>query len=675
MGIGKLATASASNGYSRIHSYDGFGRPSQVQITIPGANSGNPYTMSKTYTAAGQLNAITYPSGFAVQYAYTTLGYLAQLKDNSSGQVYWAGNSVDAEMHLTSQTSGNGITTSETFNPNTGRIQTVQAGAGNLDANLSFAFDTIGNLTQRTDANESLTENFCYDVLNRLTSYAVNGANCSSGSLVKTVSYDPTGNIAAKSDIGSYFYPIVGQAQPHAVSSITGTVNGVSNPTYTYDPNGNMTAGAGRTVAYTSYNMVASISEGATSLTYAYDCEHNRISQAAPEGTTYYLRDLVTGAFVEQFVGASLSSWNEYLVANGQLVGARYERSDGTVFFRYVIADHLNSVSVLTDETGSLAERDSYDAWGERRNPDGSDATGPIASAITRGFTGQEQIDDVGLINFNARIYDPAIGRFMSADSVLPRPYRSQSFNRYSYVVNRPLTLVDPTGHDDNEVCDATGCHNQQDASGGDSGSDTSDSSSADSGSETSDFSAGYSDTSDSSTGTINTWYKDEANHGPTADGYTPDLNPPDPYLGGLYGTIPGFSGFGSTGYVADAGGGGSASGQQAASPSQQRSQPGRNPPACSQAPGPLGIPMTRNQSSAMQAGGVVFGGLGIWAGVVEGGESGAAIGMVGGPVGALLAGTGGGIIGGILGAGVGYYVGTGLDAIGFHQSSPCTSG
>jgi RHS repeat-associated protein len=103
---------------------------------------------------------------------------------------------------------------------------------------------------------------------------------------------------------------------------------------------------------------------------------------------------------------------------------------------------------VLTDGSGTVQERLSYDAWGKRRNANGSDnTTCSITSATSRGFTGHEMMDSVCLINTNARVYDPSIGRFMSADSIVPDPLNSQSFNRYSYVNDMALSATDPTGH------------------------------------------------------------------------------------------------------------------------------------------------------------------------------------------------------------------------------------
>jgi hypothetical protein len=73
-----------------------------------------------------------------------------------------------------------------------------------------------------------------------------------------------------------------------------------------------------------------------------------------------------------------------------------------------MVSDHLGSVAVLTGETGAVAERDAYDAWGKRRKLDGTDDTAcALVSQTTRGFTGHEHIDDLCLIDANARLYDP----------------------------------------------------------------------------------------------------------------------------------------------------------------------------------------------------------------------------------------------------------------------------
>ena len=78
-------------------------------------------------------------------------------------------------------------------------------------------------------------------------------------------------------------------------------------------------------------------------------------------------------------------------------------------------------------------------AWGKRTLVAGTNIT-------NRGFTMHEHLDEFGLINMNARLYDPVIGQFLSPDPYVQAPEFSQSFNRYAYCLNNPLMYTDPSG-------------------------------------------------------------------------------------------------------------------------------------------------------------------------------------------------------------------------------------
>jgi len=110
-----------------------------------------------------------------------------------------------------------------------------------------------------------------------------------------------------------------------------------------------------------------------------------------------------------------------------------------------------------TDDQGRVTERYSYDPYGKRRYTYGAyDATGalvfdwsPSANFGTaRGFTGHEQLDDIGITNMNGRLFDPNMGLFIQADSEITNPHNLQSYNRYAYTLNNPLNATDPTGFD-----------------------------------------------------------------------------------------------------------------------------------------------------------------------------------------------------------------------------------
>jgi RHS repeat-associated protein len=105
----------------------------------------------------------------------------------------------------------------------------------------------------------------------------------------------------------------------------------------------------------------------------------------------------------------------------------------------YSLPGHLGSLKQLIDPTGQMLLTQNYDPFGNVLAQ-----TGPGASIF--GYTG-EQTDPTGLVFLRARYYDPAIGRFLTADSLIPDPLRSQAWTRYAYVENNSVNFIDPSGH------------------------------------------------------------------------------------------------------------------------------------------------------------------------------------------------------------------------------------
>lgn len=441
-GIGKLASASTTAGFQRTFTYDTLSRPIQTAVTVDGSS----YNTASSYNGQGKLGTVTYPSGVGITYSYNTIGYLSSISDTATSAAYWTANAYDAELHLTQQTFGNTIVTNKVYNANTGRISTIKAGPGDSVQNLGFTFNTLGNLTQRVDGVTQTTDDLSYDGLNRLTQ-AITSNPSLPLNVTKTVAYNAIGNITTKSDVGAYTYD---PARVHAVASIAPNGAGTVTASYTYDANGNMLTGRGRTVTWTSYDMVSQIIQGTNSVSFTYDSEHARLKQVSSDGSTkYYLNDSISGAMAEKIVGASQSiTWNNYVMLGGEMVALKV--TGATTQTRYFHKDHLGSIVALTDESGAVVERDSFDAWGQRRTPAGQDDPlypgQSITSQITRGYTGHEQLDPVGLVHMNGRIYEPVIGKMMSPDPTVPNPTDGQAYNRYSYVLNNPLSLTDSSG-------------------------------------------------------------------------------------------------------------------------------------------------------------------------------------------------------------------------------------
>jgi len=113
-------------------------------------------------------------------------------------------------------------------------------------------------------------------------------------------------------------------------------------------------------------------------------------------------------------------------------------RVNGTLY--YVLKDHLGSANVITDASGNTVGETRYYAFGETRVTTGTIYTDQL-------FTGQREMAGLGIYHYGARFYSPKLGRFLSADSMVPNAANPQDFNRYSYVRNNPVRYTDPTGH------------------------------------------------------------------------------------------------------------------------------------------------------------------------------------------------------------------------------------
>jgi RHS repeat-associated protein len=222
---------------------------------------------------------------------------------------------------------------------------------------------------------------------------------------------------------------------------------GLISTTFSYDPNGNQSAGLGRSISYSSYNKPSSITQGTRTISFLDDTEHQRFKQVTPEGSTLYISAFGVLAELAN-PGASGQKWTEYLSVGNAKVGMRsLQTASETLTTRYFHTDHLGSISVITDANGLVVERLSFDAWGKRRHPDGTDdTTGSITSQSTRGFTGEEELSVAGLVHLNGRVYDPLPARMTSADPTVTDPMNAQGWNRYSYVGNDPLAFTDPNG-------------------------------------------------------------------------------------------------------------------------------------------------------------------------------------------------------------------------------------
>jgi RHS repeat-associated protein len=234
-----------------------------------------------------------------------------------------------------------------------------------------------------------------------------------------------------------------------------------------YDANGNLCTkqpgaqscpGTPGVDAYTfdAENRLKTRHDGTGAVTYAYDGNGTQVKRTNGDGSwTAY----VGGVYEVTNTGAI----SKYYVAHGKTIavrqvlggtGAPIETNctnglddDGDTVAddgcpNYVLADHLATTSRVLNAAGGLRSEQKYFPYGSVR-------TGNIPAADTdRQFTGQrrEYNDSLGLYNYKARFYSTVLGRFLSADSIVPA-LGQRGQDRFAYAANNPLRYVDPTGH------------------------------------------------------------------------------------------------------------------------------------------------------------------------------------------------------------------------------------
>ena len=262
------------------------------------------------------------------------------------------------------------------------------------------------------------------------------------GFFIRVRHRDALGNITSRTGIGAYTYDTT---RKHRLLS-------AGTNTYSYDNNGNVTAKNGQPITWYSYNLPRLISStGSNSSEFFYAPDRSRWKQVASYGGTAE-QTIYIGGLVEKVTRGSVTSWKHYVAGADAMVAEVIRRSNGTNETVYLLKDHLGSTEVVTNSSGGQMSRLAYGAQGARRNgttwsgaPSSTELT-TITNTTRRGYTSHEMLDNLSLVNMNGRIYDPDIGRFLSADPLVQAPGFTQSFNRYSYAWNNPLRYTDPSG-------------------------------------------------------------------------------------------------------------------------------------------------------------------------------------------------------------------------------------
>ncbi|MDH0865905.1 RHS repeat-associated core domain-containing protein [Mitsuaria sp. GD03876] len=453
-------------------SYDSLARLAETAL----GTGDRTFVSSAAYDGLGRVARQSYPTGFAVSYGYAgpsdpVPGVLVRVADAANAaRVFWQIDGLarsdvfNSRGQLLKSRLGNGVESAHNMDPLSGKAFRLFAtnGAGDWVLNHRYTYDKVANIVTREEAWRAVMDEFQYDRLNRLTHHQLRSGSDAGATRAVGVTYNALGSILSKEDVGGYRYNAAGASQPFAVKSAGGS-------DYFYDDNGQLTSVTGvqrRTNTWTAFNRPATMSYGSNKVTFLYDGDYKRLRedfysagmlqrrvfQLHPDsagGLSYEREDVVAGpnARTEHRHYVSIGGEVVAVVKTlGEGAGAGAVQADPKLL-NYWHKDALGSIVAVSDANGQVIERALFDPWGRRQASTGAEMAltdGPAHG--DRGFTGHEHLDELALVHMNGRLYDPLLGRFISADPLIQDPTLLQGYNRYSYVLNNPLIYRDPTG-------------------------------------------------------------------------------------------------------------------------------------------------------------------------------------------------------------------------------------
>ncbi|OGK12443.1 MAG: hypothetical protein A2Y63_00720 [Candidatus Riflebacteria bacterium RBG_13_59_9] len=306
------------------------------------------------------------------------------------------------------------------------RLASAQSNEGSPALDINLTRDFTGNILSK-EGNA-----YGYDGMNRL----VSGEG-------EDTSYDELSSLSVRGP-KRYSYQSAGE-EGESQMRLESFDDGSNSFSYGYDNNGNVVSISGRfdSLVHDTMNRLREVSyHGSSQLDrYWYDGAGFRVKREERinvDANTTKIYSLYSGdnpLVQEKYVGSTRISTRLNIIAGGAIL-AQYEYVYGTgEVVRYFYLDQIGSRRVVKDSTGAVTDKFSYSAWGEKTHTQGTQ--GELAS-----YTGKEY-DATGLLYFNARYYDPTIGRFITED-----PSRKGT-GWYTYCSNNPINRTDPTGRYD----------------------------------------------------------------------------------------------------------------------------------------------------------------------------------------------------------------------------------
>ena len=351
------------------------------------------------------------------------------MKESSEGGDYQNG---DLVKYLYDQ--GRRLTSSETKNKNNAILQSFGWGYDALDLK-SF---------EKRIHNGGKGDAFSYDALKRLTNVTFDSPTPETptvtGTKSRAITLDKLDNILKITDNeNAMVTEIIGELE--GKGKALNQYSKFNDLPLEYDTNGNLSAKGSRLFAYDYRNRLVRSSKGDDAVTFTYDIFGRQTSRTDVSGTQHFF---YAGDQKIEERNASGQVTKHYLWGNGIDELLRLDIYNGSSLTPYYVhTDNIGSTTAITDSSGNLVERVTYDVYGA---PTFTDALGQTLKKSTIRnttlFQGREYDYDLALYNYRARYLDPSLGRFLQPD---PLGYQD-SMNLYQGMNMNPVNFTDPMG-------------------------------------------------------------------------------------------------------------------------------------------------------------------------------------------------------------------------------------
>jgi RHS repeat-associated protein len=401
--IGHLCSVTDAAG-TTAYQYDVLGRVTQEKDTRSSLN----FTTSYSYDLAGNITGVTLPSGRTVTYTLDSNGRVSGVSAVVNGTSTTLASSITYLPFgpLNALTYGNSLTFSGTFDQDYNPTNRTISGS---IANWTYTTDSNGNI------KEAGSTTYGFDALNR-----VNAEN--PGSSV-SYTYDATSNRLTK---------VSGGTTTTTVPAGSNKISAVGSNSYTYDSSGNITADGVNTYTWNAEGELSVVKVGGTTVgTYTYNLYRQRAKKVAAS-TAYYVYG--AGGLLYGEYDTSGNFIREYIYLNGAPL-AQIDAGSPEVL-TYIHTDHLGTPRFGTNTSGTQVWSWNNDAFGTS-TPSGT-------ATVNLRMAGQYFDSESGLFyNWN-RVYNPAIGRYISSDPI----GLAGGLNTFLYVGANPVMRIDPRGFD-----------------------------------------------------------------------------------------------------------------------------------------------------------------------------------------------------------------------------------